>query len=85
MIKRDRLEKQITKISKQLINIRRYLHQNAEVGFELYNTLTYVENELIKNGLNPIRCGKCGLYVDIGNGNNYLLLRADMDALTIYE
>ena len=85
MIKRDRLEKQINKISKQLINIRRYLHQNAEVGFELYNTLTYVENELLKNGLNPIRCGKCGLYVDIGNGNNYLLLRADMDALPIYE
>lgn len=69
----------------EMIAHRRYLHTNAETGFSLDKTLKYVENELKKLGYEPQKCGKCGLFADIGEGKDRTLLRADMDALPIKE
>ncbi|MBE6600381.1 MAG: amidohydrolase [Ruminococcaceae bacterium] len=69
----------------KMIAHRRYLHTNAETGFSLDKTLKYVENELKKLGYAPQKCGKCGLFADIGEGKSRTLLRADMDALPIKE
>lgn len=73
-------------IMDELVRYRRHLHQNPEIGFELPNTIAYVEEKLIDMGLDPIKVGKAGLVVTIGNGNGKtLLLRGDMDALPMEE
>ncbi len=69
-----------------MISHRRYLHKNAETGFELEKTAEYVETELEKLGYEPQKCGKFGIFADIGEKNaSAVLLRADMDALPIKE
>lgn len=70
-----------------LINHRRYLHQHAETGFQLKNTLAYVKKELTAMGYAPTECGKAGLIALAGGkkeGKTFLI-RADMDALPIGE
>lgn len=70
-----------------LVKIRRYLHENPEIGFELENTKNFIKKELEKNGLEVNEIGKCGLYCVIGGkkeGKTFLL-RADTDALPIKE
>ncbi len=73
-------------IENEIIEYRHYLHQNAEVGFELQNTVEYVKNKLTEFGCEVKPCGKNGLVTVIGDKNNVtVLLRADMDALPIKE
>ena len=64
----------------ELIENRRYLHTNAEVGLVLPRTRAYIESKLKEYGIEPKRCGE-GVTALIGNGGKVLLLRADMDAL----
>ena len=87
-------EKMIRKIleeaknmSQELIEKRRYLHMNAETGFNLTKTLKFVETELINMGYKPIHCGKSGLVAIAGGKKKgkVFLIRADMDALPIKE
>lgn len=66
---------------------RRYLHQNAEVGFDLPITTKYVMDRLQEIGLEPKEICKSGVTALIEGkkpGKTYLL-RADMDALSINE
>ncbi|MCQ6281239.1 M20 family metallopeptidase [Bacillus sp. EB600] len=73
-------------MKEELVKHRRYLHQNPEIGFELPNTVAYVEETLKSMGLQPKKVGKAGLVVTIGNGNGKtILLRGDMDALPMVE
>lgn len=73
-------------IKEELIQHRRYLHQNPELGFDLPKTVAHVEEALKGMGLRPVKVGKSGLVLTIGNGNGKtLLLRGDMDALPIVE
>ncbi len=64
---------------------RRYLHENAELGFQLPKTSSYVFNRLKSMGYTPKRLGRYALMVEIGVGERCFLLRADMDALPIKE
>ena len=64
---------------------RRYLHAHAETGFDLQETYRYVWERLTEMGLTPQTCGRCGIVADVGTGERYVLLRADMDALPIRE
>lgn len=66
---------------------RRYLHAHPELGFDLLKTKEYVRNELCSMGYKPMECGKCGLVTLVGNqqSGKTFLLRADMDALPIFE
>ena len=74
------------KIEKEIIENQRYLHQNAEVGFELSKTTEYVKHKLEELGCKVTPCGKNGIVTLIGNGaSKTFLLRADMDALPIKE
>ena len=69
-----------------LVQDRRYLHEGAEVGFNLEKTRAYIENRLKELGLLPKRIGKCGVYAVIGDTSKpAVLLRADIDALPIKE
>ena len=75
------------RIEKKLIEHRRYLHQNAEIGFDLSKTCSYVRSVLKSIGCEVFNCGSCGVYTVIGKNNldKCVLLRADMDALPINE
>ena len=78
--------KEAKEIEKEIIENQRYLHQNAEVGFELSKTTEYVKSKLEELGCEVTPCGKNGLVSLIGkcDGKTFLL-RADMDALPINE
>lgn len=86
MLKEQILE-EIKNMSQELIDKRRYLHMNAETGFDLTKTLKFVETELINMGYEPIRCGKAGIVATVGGKKKgkVFLIRGDMDALPIKE
>jgi hippurate hydrolase len=72
----------------ELKEIRRFLHKNAEVGFDLKNTVAFIEKKLKEYGYEPKRVGKSGLVVCVGESlktEKSVLLRADMDGLPIKE
>ena len=81
--------KEANALQKKLSFYRRWLHKNAETGFDLNKTLLFVKTQLEKAGCAPKPCGRAGLLVSIGtarkNANKTFLLRADMDALPIRE
>lgn len=70
-----------------LVSLRRTLHQNAEVGFDLPKTLHTVKQTLTDLGYDPQMCGRAGLTAQVGGKRPgaTILLRADMDALPIME
>ena len=70
-----------------LVAHRRWLHEHAEVAFNLVQTKEYVREQLTQMGYSPVDCGRAGLIVMAGGkkkGKTFLL-RADMDALPIPE
>ena len=71
----------------QLVSSRRTLHQNAETGFALDRTLSFVKRELTAMGYQPADCGRAGVVALAGGKKpgKVFLLRADMDALPIQE
>lgn len=70
----------------ELVKMRRYLHMNAETGFALNKTFTYVKGKLEHMGYQPQKCGKSGIVATVGTGKGKtVLLRADMDALPVRE
>lgn len=68
-----------------IVQDRHYLHRHAETAFDLPQTYAYVEKALTDMGVQPGKCGKCGIVATIGQGKPTILLRADMDALPIRE
>lgn len=78
--------KEAKEIENEILGNQRYLHQNAEVGFELPKTTEYVKAKLEELGCEVVPCGRNGLVSLIGKGEGKtFLLRADMDALPIKE
>lgn len=73
-------------IENEIIENRRYLHKNAEVGFDLDKTVAFVKNKLLEIGCEFSDCGKNGVVAHIGKGEGKtILLRADMDGLPVKE
>ena len=78
--------KRAEELAPELISVRREIHQNPEIGFELPRTLHFVWEKLEAMGLNPEAVGQAGIAVNIGKqGGKTILLRADMDALPMKE
>ncbi len=81
---------EIDKISNELTNIFKDLHEHPELGFEEIRTSKIVQEKLQEFGVDEIHkeIGKTGV-VAVINGNqksdNQIGLRADMDALPIEE
>ncbi|MCG2462100.1 amidohydrolase [Flavobacteriaceae bacterium F89] len=86
------LKERIKQLAKEnapgYIKIRRHLHQNPELSFQEHRTCAFVKEELQKIGIiEIISVAGTGLLATIrgkGGGKN-ILLRADMDALPIFE
>ncbi|MBK3519032.1 M20 metallopeptidase family protein [Carboxylicivirga marina] len=82
--------KEITKqYLKDIIDIRRHLHQNPELSFEEHQTSAYIQEQLKKMDI-PFKAGfvKTGIIGYLKGKNpdkKTIALRADMDALPIQE
>jgi amidohydrolase len=75
--------------SAEVIESRRYIHANPELSYQEFNTVKYVAEQLKKVGLAPREgVATTGLIVEIRGKNpdkKSIALRADMDALPIFE
>jgi len=72
----------------RLVEIRHYLHQHPELGYEEYNTSDYLKNLLKQAGYNIVQTEKMGtgFYCELGKGNKPALgIRCDIDALPIQD
>lgn len=72
-------------ILNELVEWRRYLHENPEIGYDLPNTSQFVKDKLIEFGYEPKHLLEYGLIAEVGQGEKKILLRADMDGLPIKE
>ena len=82
----EKQKKVADSLEEELIQIRRHLHQNPEIGMELPNTVAFVKEKLTEYGYDPKSCGKSGVTVLAGKkSGKTFLLRGDMDALPIRE
>ncbi|MCZ3385839.1 MAG: amidohydrolase [Actinomycetia bacterium] len=80
----DELTELVTKISEELVEIRRDLHAHPELGRRETRTTTVIHERLAAAGLNPTALpGGSGVVCDIGQGGRTVALRADIDALPI--
>lgn len=81
----DTLQKDAKQLQDILVKDRRFLHQHAEIGFQVKHTVEYLQKRLQEMGYQPKRVGG-GLTVCVGNANKRaFLLRADIDGLPIKE
>lgn len=74
-------------LKETIISNRRYLHCHAETGFDLKDTVAFVEKSLVDMGYEPVKYGKSGIVALAGGKKKgkVFLVRADMDALPIKE
>lgn len=74
-------------MSQELLEMRRNLHQHAEIGEELCETVKYVKQKLTEFGYTPTEICKSGVSAVLKGKKcgKVLLLRADMDALKMEE
>ena len=90
------MSKDILALAKQqeeyIIAARRYLHQHPELSWQEWETTAFIEQELIKMGLEPHRFDDKhpGLWCMINGGKaaeyaKTIMLRADIDALLVAE
>lgn len=77
---------QANQLESVIVAHRRYIHENAERGFDLPITRAYVMEQLTKMGYEPIELGG-GITATVGGKKTgkVFMLRADMDALPIIE
>lgn len=82
----DILEKALS-MKEELIQIRREIHKNPEVGDNLPKTKEYVMSKLKEYGYEPKEICKSGIVTTIEGKKpgKVFLLRADMDALPVHE
>ena len=80
------LEKEVPEMMESVIEIRRYLHMNPEIGFDTHNTEKLVKEHLSSEGIEilPSKMGVLGL-IKGKDSSKMVALRADMDALCLQE
>ena len=83
----EKLLQEAEALRAQILAERRWLHENAETGFDLNKTHAFVKQVLADMGYQPVDCGRAGIIALAGGKKpgKVFLLRADMDALPIQE
>lgn len=87
-MKKETIQNQLKTIHKSVIDIRQHLHQHPELSFEEYETSAYIQNTLKKWGISfqvIAKTGVVGLLEPSHATNKCIALRADIDALPIFE
>ena len=74
-------------LKEELLQIRRTIHENPEVGPSLPQTKEFVMKKLQEYGYQPEEICESGIVATLEGGKpgKTILLRADMDALSIQE
>lgn len=72
--------KEAQELQTEIIENRRHIHEDPELGFDLPNTRAFVKERLRACGYDPQELGG-GIVCTVGKGSPVILLRADMDAL----
>jgi amidohydrolase len=73
-------------IAPEMVEVRRDIHRNPEVGWMEHRTTRKVAEKLLAWGINPtIRPEGTGLVASVGEGELAVGFRADLDALPIAE
>lgn len=83
----DIILKEAQQLQEIILSQRKYLHLHPETGFQLQDTVSYVKQELVKTGYQPMDCGTAGVVALAGGQKEgkVFLLRADMDGLPVKE
>ncbi|MDL2297638.1 M20 family metallopeptidase [Synergistaceae bacterium OttesenSCG-928-D05] len=83
----DIIASQIEEFSDVIVKDRRYIHARPEIGFETKNTETYIRSILIKEGIEilPSTIGVVAKISAPDNVDDYIALRADIDAIHVEE
>lgn len=81
------VKSECSKIQKEIVEWRRYIHKHAETGIELKNTVDFVCSRLSEFGVEYKRLGDYGVLGTIKGDQEgkTFALRADMDALVAHE
>lgn len=86
---KNRIKQLAREFKAEAIKNRRHLHQHPELSFEEYQTVAFVERKLREIGLEKMEkkatTGLTALIEGRNPGKKVLALRADMDALPIFE
>lgn len=74
-------------LAPELVAHRRYLHTVPGTGFDLKETLEYIDAKLTEMGVEHAPCGKAGIVATVGGKKpgKVFLLRSDVDALPVRE
>ena len=88
-MKMENIQQHVHEIRDEIIAIRRHLHKHPELSFEEVNTSAYIQSKLTEWGI-PFQAGIAGtgvvgLILANAADNTCIALRADMDALPIFE
>ena len=79
------IKQEAEELESYLINIRRTIHANPELGFKEYETTKLIKSELDKLGISYVdKIALTGIVATIKGGmgpGKTLSIRADMDAL----
>lgn len=87
----DQIKKKATEIFPEIINLRRYLHQNPELSYQEIQTGQFISKKLTELGISHkhgwAEHGSVAIIQGEGKGdrNRVVALRADIDALPITE
>jgi len=89
MINSELIQKIAAKNFNEVVSIRRHLHMNPELSFQEFETAKYVASKLKEIGIqfqdNVAGTGLVGIIRGKRDNGKVVALRADMDALPIFE
>ncbi|MCC5928267.1 MAG: amidohydrolase [Cyclobacteriaceae bacterium] len=89
MIKPELIQSLASRNASKIIKYRRHLHSQPELSFEEYHTASFIRNALSEIGLDEIipmaETGTVGIIRGNNPESGVVALRADIDALPIYE
>lgn len=84
-MERSNCLKAAERLAPHLTDLRRRLHACPEIGFDLPQTTAIIQEELDRLGIS-FRCsGKGSIVAELGEGEDLVLLRGDMDGLPVTE
>ncbi len=85
---KEKIDLQIQTLFDELVQTRRHLHQNPEIGYQEFQTTAFLIQKCQFYGFKMMtHPGKTGFWFDLGSASNkpLLALRADIDALPVTE
>lgn len=88
MLLKEEIKKIANEIKMDVVKKRRFLHQNPELSFKEFNTSAYIKKTLDELDISWTSVAETGVIALIKGkqpSDKVIALRADMDALPIYE